>query len=257
MSTLSSRETIRTITCARQRLDKGEACECGCMGQGAGKGWLITVRCGSDEISWIQPPMHDPREGVGYVRDFDCDTLKGDFSSLLEQFDNLRSDELASENCYDWIGSFFKDSAGRPMDESHRNDADWVYQYCHQVAVPPGKLQAGDVIIFQGSGTVRTGPGEHVRHVAIATGYGDEISQMWYTREIQEAIVKRKTFASSEEERDRSKVRHGFYTVTRDSLANLIDKFTHEDKKFVFTPYEVWRVSDPRFGDFDHLKGCE
>lgn len=255
---MTTRDLIRTATCAREKLDRGDACVCQCFGQGAGLGWLISVQCGGDaEISWVQPATR-PGEGVGYVRDFDCDTLRADLPDLLEQLDNLRADEVAAENCFDYVASFFTDDTGRPMDVAARDDQGaWVHTYCNQVTIPPGTLQAGDVVIFRGRGTGDRPGSAHVSHVAIATGHGDEISQLWYPRETQEAMVARGDFKPSTEELNRTG-RGEFYAVTRESLGKLISDFTDQaGQPYIFSPYEVWRISDPRWGNFSEFIGCE
>jgi hypothetical protein len=244
-------DLIRTLTCARQRLERGEACICECMGRGAGLGWTISVRCGADKIEWIEPATH-PGEGVGYDRTFNCDKLREYFPDMLERLDRERANEIQAVNCYDWVNSFFTDTTGKPMDKAFP-DGSWIPKYTHPLTIPPDTFQAGDIVIFKGPG--KNPSGTHVGHVGIATGFGDEVSQLWYPRDIQQAMIERGDYEITDEEAARPGER--FYTVTRDSLDALIQKFRDANgQDHVFSPFEVWRINDERRGNFSELMGC-
>jgi hypothetical protein len=275
---------MKGANCAADRLANGNGCQCTVFGRGAGLGWTVSVICDGEELSWTVPPG-GPHDGVGFVRDFTCDTLRQTVRDMLELLDRERAKEMPVDpQSWQWPSSFFADEQGIPLHETEDGrSANWIRVRCDPVPGPPYTLESGDIILFSGANP--RVPGNAISHSAIATGRGDEISHMWWTREIQAHMLSDRTLTPRS---DDPSPQQGGYTVTRDSLADIQKRFTYPafpppppvpvsvptppiptptppgepalapptPRSFLTNEYTVWRIRDRRRAHFGSFFGC-
>ena len=247
------RRALKEGSCVSSKVAQG-GCRCDIIGKGWGLGWKITVTCGNDTVVWNVPASRDG-EGVGYPGVVPCDQLAGEFSRTLEWLDNQRALALpVASNSWHWPASFFLNRDGTPINQlAEVENGDWIKNHCNPVPGPPYALQAGDVIVFEGTSWIS--PTQKIHHSAIATGRGDEVSHMWWTRDIQDDMVNKKVFSPHQ---DWPGPAMGGYAVTRDSLAAIQSRFDDgAGRHYLTDDYKVFRIKDARFGDFQEFSGCD
>lgn len=179
-------------------------------------------------------------------------------TKTLEDHDNKRwtgtlKQKGADSKCFYWPASFYlPNNLHAPSHaDFHVPDTGWITGEKNFQQMPSGtSLELGDTVIFQGKPTA--GPGVTVAHVAIATGLGDEVSQLWWTRDVRLSMHSNGKIIDPPS--DQPAPQSGGYAVTRDKLAALISEFTDaKGQKYFFDKYEIWRRKDQSFGSFTEL----
>jgi hypothetical protein len=190
----------------------------------------------------------------------------------LEIRDNQRWQGLGlSKVSWYWPASFYmtvrSDGTGTFEGTTYSlSDDAWIVKSGYFHRVDPAEMITGDVVVFRGK-RARPAEGEEppegaVAHSAIATGRGDEVSQMWWTRDIRRSMRKNDQIVSPPDGAHRRG--DDGYTVTRDSLADLQVEFTEgatrDGDTFLVSPYQVWRrrsLSEPDFSDLAGPDACD
>jgi hypothetical protein len=174
--------------------------------------------------------------------------------SALEALDSTRwTDGLHKTNSdmvsWKWPASFYIPDYNAVADDS------WVSKAGLQRVspaieqpVPNPNLQLGDVVIFRGPSPTRPA----ISHSAIVTGRGEEVSQLWWTRAVRQAMHSGGNIVDPPAESPGPQ--SGGYGITRDTIVDLINEFTDgSGKKLFFNKYEVWRPKDPKPAALDEL----
>jgi len=191
----------------------------------------------------------------------------------LERDDNVRWQTLGlPEVSWYWPASFYTtiNTNGTATFEGkhyYLGSSDWITTSGYFQEVQLADMERGDVVVFEGNeaeGQIEgadyvfrnknTNP-KPVSHSGIATGRGDEVSQLWWTREVRktmkrlEGIVMKPPFAAPSP-------LEGGYGITRDSIADLVAEFTDKDGDvYLVGSLKVWRPRDQAHPSFDALGG--
>lgn len=148
---------------------------------------------------------------------------------------------IADMASWKWPASFYLADFMKVQDET------WITKSGDFDQVSSTSLQAGDVVIFRGNSPAKRPGQTAIAHSAIATGNYDEVSQLWWSRDVRKSM------------HDGGKVRNppetqpgpqsGGYAITRDTISDLQEEFTdNQGQTYFFDRYEVWRpkkVSEP------------
>lgn len=265
------RAAMKAACTAAKLIEEGG---CSCWRSGNEGKITYSVSCGGKSFSW-----EVPGSWVGFDRNYTCEDLLKEMEEILEKLDQERALSLpvydvettsgvgeGERTSWDWPASFFDDENGDPLHKRIQPGAvkgkalprseKWVEDSGIFQRLKKGQpLKAGDVVIFHG--TRPAGPGK-TSHSGIATGRDDEISHLWWNRNIQKGIRARLANGESAD-LPVNQQGPGDYVVTRDKISELQKRFTIEDKKtkkktmYYFGDYEMWRVTDERRANFDEL----
>ena len=224
----------------------------------------LTVSADRNSMTGTWTATHPPRRESMSLRR--C--LSQQTDQDLEDEDNLRwHDQHLTNVSWYWPASHYMKvmPGGRGIFQGKTWDLSsdaWITQSGGFERIDPKEMQAGDVVVFRGKegegevvggsfrfdGTKRQNP-HPVSHSGIATGRGDQVSQLWWKREIWPRVKSSGSitkFHMADNDRD--------YGVTRGSIQELAAAFTDQaGDVYYVSPFEVYRPTVSQ--DFSFLYG--
>ena len=224
----------------------------------------LTISDDRNTMTGAWTAMHPPRRETMTLRR--CLSYEDD--QKLEDEDNLRWRDLQLTNVsWYWPASHYIQVTPGGQGVFHGktwnlSSEDWITKSGGFRKIDPKDMSAGDVVVFRGregegdvvgdsfrfSGT-KSGTPLHVSHSGIATGRADQVSQLWWKREIWPKVRDGgfiTKFHDVDNERD--------YGVTRSSLQELAAAFTDDAGDVYYaSPFDVYRPTAQQ--DFSYLCG--